>query len=54
LAADQERYMAKRKAKQKEGDDDKGDEAELSDNKDTGVQDRDNEEEMETGEALVW
>ena len=54
LAADQERYMAKRKADRKEGDDDEGDEAELSDNEDTGVQDGDNEDEMETGEALVW
>jgi hypothetical protein len=54
LAADQERYMAKRKAERKEGDDDEGDKAELSDNEDTGVQDRDNEDEMETRETLVW
>jgi hypothetical protein len=46
--------MAKRKVEQKEGDGDEGDEAELSDNEDTGVQDGDNEDEMETGEALVW
>ena len=37
--ADQERYMEKMKAEQKLGDDDKGDEAELSDNEDAGVQD---------------
>jgi hypothetical protein len=51
LAADQERYMAKWKAERKEGDDDEGDEAELSDNEDTGVQEEDDEEGMETGEA---
>jgi hypothetical protein len=54
LAADQERYMVKQKAKWKEGDDDEGDEAELLDNEDTGVPDGDNKDEMETGEALVW
>jgi hypothetical protein len=52
LAADQERYMAKRKAERKDGDDDEGDKAELSDDEDTGVQDGDDDD--ETGEALVW
>jgi hypothetical protein len=54
LAADQERFMAKQKAEWKEGDDDEGDEAELSDKEDMGVQDGDNKDEMETGEALLW
>ena len=51
LAADQERYMAKRKAERKDGDDDEGDEAELSDDEDTSVRDEDDDE---TGEALAW
>jgi hypothetical protein len=38
LAADQERYMTKMKAEQQAGDDDEGDEAELSDTEDAGVQ----------------
>ena len=51
LAADQERYMAKRKAKWKDGDNNEGDKAELSDDEDTSVQDGDNDE---TGEVLAW
>ena len=54
LAADQERYMAKRKAERQDGDDDEGDEAELSDDEDTGVRDGIDDDEMGTGEALAW
>ena len=43
-----------KKAERKEGDDDEGHEAELSDNEDIGVHDGDNEDERETGEAWVW
>jgi hypothetical protein len=46
--------MAKRKAERWDGDDDKGDEAELSDDEDTGVWDGDDDDEMGTGEALAW
>ena len=43
--------MAKRKAKWKDGDNNEGDKAELSDDEDTSVQDGDNDE---TGEVLAW
>ena len=46
--------MVKQKAEWKEGDDEEGDEAELSDNEDIGDQDGDNEDEMEMGDAWVW
>ena len=54
MAANQERYIEKQAAERKEGDDNKGDKMELLDNEDTGVQNRDNEDKMETGEASVW
>ena len=53
-----------KKAEQKNGDDDKGEAPELSDDKkeepklldngDTGVQDEEDNEEVDTGEASVW
>jgi len=55
LAADQERYMAKRKADREDGDDDEGDEAELSDDEVVEVRDEDeDDDEMGAGEALEW
>ena len=53
LAADQERYMEKMKAERKLGDDDEGDEAELSDNEDAGVQDEGNDDQLED-DLVVW
>jgi len=52
LAADQERHMAKMKAERQAGDDDEGDEAELSDAEDTGVQDGDDDDEPEEDTAM--
>ena len=54
LAADQERYMAKMKAKRRAGDDDEGDEAELSDAEDAGVQDSHEDDEAEEEDPAVW
>jgi len=46
--------MAKIKAKQQAGDDDEGDEAELSDAEDAGVQDGHEDDEAEEEDPAVW
>ena len=46
--------MAKRRADRQPVDDNKGEEAECSDTEDTGVQDEDNQDEMEAEDDPSW